>query len=333
MVLTGLGIAGDTDASARLVEDLDDLVDEVVDDLYVRGFAQQTTLPEFSRTEAGAIATTVTLDPQARIEPATITAGPAAARKVSFAQRGPRRVRPAQAAAAACSATTTCSASWPKPWPTRPRRPASGCGSAGGWCSSTSSRTPTPCSGRCSTARSPGTRRWCSSATPSRRSTPSAVATCPPTWRPPTRRHGTRPSTSTTAATPDSSSGCKVCWSAPSSATPNRRAAGPRSTPGGAARRRPASRALPAARRRPHRGSGRHRDETLAVGRLRPVVAADLADDVVKLLTSGATFEGRPLEARRRRRHLRHPRQAGRGGPGAPGPWDRQSCSSAPAAC
>ena len=86
MVLTGLGIAGDTDASARLVEDLDDLVDEVVDDLYVRGFAQQTTPPEFTRTDAGAIAATVTGDPQARIEPATTSPGSAPARRVSFAR-------------------------------------------------------------------------------------------------------------------------------------------------------------------------------------------------------------------------------------------------------
>ena len=86
MVLTGLGIAGDTDASARLVEDLDDLVDEVVDDLYVRGFAQQATPPEFSRAEAGAIAATVTGDPQAQIEPASVTPGTVASRRVSFAR-------------------------------------------------------------------------------------------------------------------------------------------------------------------------------------------------------------------------------------------------------
>jgi len=86
MVLTGLGIAGDTDASARLVEDLDDLVEEVVDDLYVRGFAQQSTVPEFTRVEAGAIAATVTRDPQARIEPASVTPGTVAARRVSFAK-------------------------------------------------------------------------------------------------------------------------------------------------------------------------------------------------------------------------------------------------------
>jgi exodeoxyribonuclease V beta subunit len=86
MVLTGLGIAGDTDASARLVEDLDDLVTQVVDDLYVRGFAQQTTVPEFTRAEAGAIARTVTTDPQAEIEPASGTPGAVAARRVSFAK-------------------------------------------------------------------------------------------------------------------------------------------------------------------------------------------------------------------------------------------------------
>ena len=34
-VLRGLGVAGDTDPNARLVDDLDDLLDEVVDDLYL----------------------------------------------------------------------------------------------------------------------------------------------------------------------------------------------------------------------------------------------------------------------------------------------------------
>ena len=40
-VLTGLGIAGDGDADVELVESLDDLVVEVVDDLYVRAFAEK----------------------------------------------------------------------------------------------------------------------------------------------------------------------------------------------------------------------------------------------------------------------------------------------------
>ena len=39
--------------------------------------------------------------------------------------------------------------------------PASGCGSGGRSCWSTSSRTPTPSSGRCSTGPSPATPRWC----------------------------------------------------------------------------------------------------------------------------------------------------------------------------
>ena len=39
-VLTGLGIAGDGDADVELVESLDDLIVEVVDDLYVRAFAR-----------------------------------------------------------------------------------------------------------------------------------------------------------------------------------------------------------------------------------------------------------------------------------------------------
>jgi exodeoxyribonuclease V beta subunit len=86
MVLTGLGIAGDTDASARLVEDLDDLVTQVVDDLYVRGFAGQATNPEFSRAEAALIAATATLDPQARLEPATATRATVGGRRVAFAQ-------------------------------------------------------------------------------------------------------------------------------------------------------------------------------------------------------------------------------------------------------
>src|SRR6476469_4252679 len=86
MVLTGLGIAGDTDASARLVEDLDELVAEVVDDMYVRGFASQPTVPEFDRAEAGAIAATATGDPQARLEPETATRDTAAGRRVSFAR-------------------------------------------------------------------------------------------------------------------------------------------------------------------------------------------------------------------------------------------------------
>ena len=58
MVLDSLGVAGDTDSRARLVEDLDDLVKETVDDLYLRAFAFDDGGPVFTHDEALAIART-----------------------------------------------------------------------------------------------------------------------------------------------------------------------------------------------------------------------------------------------------------------------------------
>ncbi len=40
-MLRSLGVAGDTDAGATLVESLDDLVVEVVDDVYLRRFGNR----------------------------------------------------------------------------------------------------------------------------------------------------------------------------------------------------------------------------------------------------------------------------------------------------
>ena len=48
IVLDSLGVAGDTDSRARLVEDLDDLVKETVDDLYLRAFAYDQGGPVFT---------------------------------------------------------------------------------------------------------------------------------------------------------------------------------------------------------------------------------------------------------------------------------------------
>ena len=90
LVLRSLGVAGDTDAGARLVEDLDDLLVEVVDDLYLRGFARSGDQPEFDRRTALAIARAVVADPQAQVEPAEDGAGAQqgtpAARRVRFAR-------------------------------------------------------------------------------------------------------------------------------------------------------------------------------------------------------------------------------------------------------
>ncbi len=84
-VLTGLGIAGDGDADVELVESLDDLVVEVVDDLYVRAFAgARSGEPIFDRDTALALARKVIDDPQALLVPVGEEAGTPAARRVAF---------------------------------------------------------------------------------------------------------------------------------------------------------------------------------------------------------------------------------------------------------
>jgi len=90
LVLRGLGIAGDTDLRARLVEDLSDLRDEVVDDLYLRGFAGHDAEPAFSREEAGMIARAVTENPHANLEPSDLPGSGPDARRLRFAH-GVRR--------------------------------------------------------------------------------------------------------------------------------------------------------------------------------------------------------------------------------------------------
>ena len=86
MVLGSLGVAGDTDARARLVEDLDQLLGEVVDDLYLRAFAFAEADPTFTFAEAMSIARTAVGDPQARLEPAAEERTTPAGRRVAFAE-------------------------------------------------------------------------------------------------------------------------------------------------------------------------------------------------------------------------------------------------------
>ncbi len=86
MVLDSLGVAGDSDSRARLVEDLDDLVKEVVDDLYLRAFALDEDRPVFTYDEALTIARRVVDDPQARLEPAAEERTTTPGRRVSFAR-------------------------------------------------------------------------------------------------------------------------------------------------------------------------------------------------------------------------------------------------------
>ncbi|WP_109471121.1 UvrD-helicase domain-containing protein [Ornithinimicrobium cavernae] len=68
-VLRSLGVAGTSDASAHLVEDLDDLLVDVVDDLYLRGFVGSREEPFLSRRESLAIARAVVDDVHAELRP------------------------------------------------------------------------------------------------------------------------------------------------------------------------------------------------------------------------------------------------------------------------
>ncbi|MBD3947586.1 UvrD-helicase domain-containing protein [Nocardioides ganghwensis] len=87
LVLRSLGVAGDTDAAATLVEDLEQLTTETVDDLYLARFGQEEK-PPWTRAAALELARTVVGDPRAVVEPAAaLTASPdsAAAMRVRFA--------------------------------------------------------------------------------------------------------------------------------------------------------------------------------------------------------------------------------------------------------
>ena len=113
VVLRSLGIAGDTDATATLVEDLDELVLEVVDDLYLRpSTAEPTPAAHRARRPPPSAARRVG-DPQARARARRRRPGPRPAARADFARAVPRRGRAAQAAPRHPVATTTCSAGSP----------------------------------------------------------------------------------------------------------------------------------------------------------------------------------------------------------------------------
>src|SRR6202034_4511615 len=68
-VLYGLGTAGDVDREVTLVEDVRDMREEVVDDLFLRKFASRPNPLEFTRAQAGEIARHVLDHPDAPIVP------------------------------------------------------------------------------------------------------------------------------------------------------------------------------------------------------------------------------------------------------------------------
>ncbi|WP_205696775.1 UvrD-helicase domain-containing protein [Conexibacter sp. SYSU D00693] len=67
--LSTLGVVGDIERGATVTEDATDLLDDVVDDLYVRRFHHERDKPPFDRAQAGEIARAVVLNPQAPILP------------------------------------------------------------------------------------------------------------------------------------------------------------------------------------------------------------------------------------------------------------------------
>jgi exodeoxyribonuclease V beta subunit len=68
-VLYGLGTAGDVDREVTLVEDVGDLMEEVVDDLFLRRFANKPNLLDFDRSDAMEIAKYVLGHPDAEVVP------------------------------------------------------------------------------------------------------------------------------------------------------------------------------------------------------------------------------------------------------------------------
>ena len=68
-VLYGLGTAGDVDRDVTLVEDVRDLMEEVVDDLYLRKFAHRPNAHGFTHDDAVEIARKVLDHPDAAVVP------------------------------------------------------------------------------------------------------------------------------------------------------------------------------------------------------------------------------------------------------------------------
>jgi len=88
-VLSGLGLAGDVERDVAFVEDLSDLVEEIVDDFYVRKFCRAEGTPPFNRAEALQIARKAVDNPYSPLEPRDAPEGstPAMRRRLAEAVR------------------------------------------------------------------------------------------------------------------------------------------------------------------------------------------------------------------------------------------------------
>lgn len=86
LVLRSLGVAGDTDAHATLVDNLDDLVVEVVDDLYLSRFGSLAEKPPIDRALALTLGRAAVEDPQARVTVTDPRPGSPAHIRLTFAE-------------------------------------------------------------------------------------------------------------------------------------------------------------------------------------------------------------------------------------------------------
>lgn len=86
LVLTSLGVAGDSDAGVALVEDLGELVREIVDDVYLRRFGGLADTPPLNRDDALRLATAVVDKAGTELHPATPEPGSVAHARVEFAR-------------------------------------------------------------------------------------------------------------------------------------------------------------------------------------------------------------------------------------------------------
>jgi len=86
LVLRSLGVAGDSDAGVTLVEDLDELVTEIVDDLYLARFGPDRDEPAFTRGQALSLAREVVANPGTQLRPAEPLSGTTAAVRLEFAR-------------------------------------------------------------------------------------------------------------------------------------------------------------------------------------------------------------------------------------------------------
>ncbi|MBU8825434.1 exodeoxyribonuclease V subunit beta [Mycolicibacterium goodii] len=86
IVLKSLGVAGDSDAGVNLVESLDDLVSEIVDDLYLAHFGGQKDDPELGHPEALKLARVVVANPATELRPRDPDPDSPAAVRLRFAR-------------------------------------------------------------------------------------------------------------------------------------------------------------------------------------------------------------------------------------------------------